>query len=695
MDAATLDEKMDVAPSPFHQVEVEDIDLEFDPTENQNLMPLTDNFMDEASDFGSKVDDALQGDGTELFEDQDMQDDGQGEVQLVENELDMGEDMVDDQEREDDLIYDAEGEDATTTDPHAQPEPPQPEIPTQPEEDLFDFDDTDNIDNSAPDPPPDQVPATEDVHEPVDADARQQTQPGRGDPAPIEHLKPVNDLHDLDDETAQAQEVPLQATSELQDREEQEQYPDLNDLAAEAQDHLTQAHTDDSATTSPIEDEVPSGIESLADVEINALGPHFVTLTYKDVQYPLFSDGEASDGQPFPLSDTNLIFEPLEKLLEVCEERVFTADQDHLDEVVFTIPVFAMKYCQDSKFASEHSLWDLLRLYVKLKQNEGAKSIEPLNCSLYVQTCLDTQFKWLISEAHKQLAYSNLHPDYVGIGNTLSEPIGNAHDLSVDEKDSLESEEPQEEHGDTSHGVSEPTAQDAEAQESVESASDENAQPSEENKEGNYAERTDSTADAPIPEGNQAQTDPTVVDGPAPAEEQVDQPSEFFEDAFEDEQEADAVEDEEENLEFHEDDRALEQAEAANEQALETGHQNPVGGNEQTNLSDEPQPFKIVEEVEEIILEEEDLTIDPQDPLGADEDPDALLEGRPADTWSNDLENAKTNGNHTKSASTTVSTLTTPSKSKSAKRKAEGDDDDILELDFDTPQPKRLRPSPP
>ncbi|RMZ75590.1 hypothetical protein DV737_g5203, partial [Chaetothyriales sp. CBS 132003] len=699
--APALDEKMDMASSPFHQVDVEDIDLEFDPVETQNLVPPSDNFMGDASDFGSEADDAMHGDSAELFEDQDMDDDGQGEVQLEENELDMGQDAVDDQEREDDLIYDAEGEDTNTADPHVQLEPPQPEIPTQLEEELFDFDDTDNIDNSAPDPAPDQAPTTEDAHELAGVEAQPETQPSPSDPAPDEHLEATNDPpHDVDDETAQVQEAQLQAVSELQDREEeQERHPDLNGLSAEAQDQLTQEDADNSATTSPVDDQAPSSIESLADTEINALGPHFVTLTYKDVQYPLFSDREAADGQLFPLSDTNLIFEPLEKLLEACKERVFTADQDHLDEVVFTIPVFAMKYCQDSKFASDHSLWDILRLYVKLKQNEGAKSIEPLNCALYVQTCLDTQFKWLISEAHKQLTYSDLHPDYVGVGNALSEPIGHAHDLSVDEEGSLESEEPEEEHGDPSLGVPEPAPRDAEAHESVEIASDESVQRDEESREDNDVDATDLAVDAStsIPEGDQAQADPPVVDDAAPAEEQAEQPSEFFDDAFdEDEQEADAVEDEEEQLEFHEDARALEQAEAANEQALETGHQNHADGNEQTDLSDEPQPFKIVEEVEEIALEEEDLTIHPQDPLGVDEDPDALLEGRPADTSSTDLENVQTNGSHTtKSASATESAPATPTKSKLAKRKAEGDDDDLLELDFDTPQTKRHRPSPP
>ncbi|RMD40735.1 hypothetical protein DV735_g4388, partial [Chaetothyriales sp. CBS 134920] len=661
-----LDEKMDMVSPPFHRVEVEDIDLESDLMENPNLAPAPDNFMDDASDIGNRADDDMRGDSPELLEDEEMKDEGQGEVELVENELDMDEDPVDFQDEED-LIYDAE-EETATADAYVQLETTESEIPTHVEEELFDFDETDNLDTSAPDPPPNQDPSAEDTYGSAEitatADAQEEAQLDTGDGDPDEHPKPANELHD---ENAHVEEVPQPPVPQQHNGEEEEgQHPGLTEHPAESHEQLTQEHDDDSSPTSPL-DQVPSSIESLADIEINALGPHFVTLTYKESQYPLFSDGEAPDDQPFPLSDTNLIFEPLEKLLEACKERVFTADQDHLDEVVLIIPVFALKYCQDSKFASKHSLWDILRLYVKLKQNEGAKSIEPLNCSLYIQTCLDTQFRWLIGEAHKQIGYSDLDPDYVGIGNILPESTAHTHELLVDELDSLEGEDGQEEHGDDSHDVPE-SAADAEIHETAEGTSGDSA--------------------------HAGETDAAAVDDSAPGEEQANQASEFFEDAFEDEQEADEVEDAEEKLELDEDARALEEAEVANQEALETAEPAAVRSNEQTDLDDQPQPFKIVEEVEEIILEEEDLTIDPEDPLSANEDPDALLEGRSADVGSTEMENGNANGRHAKSPSTPELAPSVASNSKLAKRKAEGEDD-ILELDFDTPQPKRVRPSPP
>ena len=698
MDFPTLDEKMDMASSPFHQVEVEDLDLEFDQMENQNLMLPSDNPMDDASELGSKTDDATQGDDVELLEDADMHDNGHEEVAQVEKDLDMGEEALANQDQEDEILYDDEEEeedDTAVADGAAEQQTNLPE-PTNPEEDLFDFDDTDHIDISTRDQQPQKaVTPLETTGELNTTQQQNEGQPEGGNSSLHETLQSRKEQHSSSETTQQAQDAATdtQETSEQREEEESELFDDHTN-EQQAHETNTQEHSEHPEGTKVSQQEAQAEPETASPIDISSLAPHFVMLKFNEVEYPLFSDEEAASDQLFPLSDTSLIFEPLDKLLDACRERVFNPDVDHVDEVVFSIPSFALHYCQDSKYTSQRTLADILQVYVMLKQNEQADSIQPLSCELTIRTCLATQYNWLVEEASKQTPYKYFHTEYV-TNNVL--PSG----------DNVQPLEENVEVGVTTHGEEASFEQyDVEAEQEAEAAGNGSGEAFEHAYD--QAEETDVQADelqttSTTNVGDSALGEPGTTDA-EPTGEQGDeagQPSEFFEDAFENEDDADEAENEEEALEQEEDQRALEHTQQDLDASGGLGDPEQIEEQEQIDFGDEPEPFKQVEEEKQIADEEEDLFIDPDDPLEADEDPDALLEGRAADippeseASNPNSVSESTNGNHITNGSTLLPQPATPAKSRPSKRKVEDDEDDLLDLDLDTPEPKRRRPSPP
>ncbi len=160
-------------------------------------------------------------------------------------------------------------------------------------------------------------------------------------------------------------------------------------------------------------------------------GPHLhpVTVQYAGQDLSLFPPFDDDDSTTFLLMDASLAFEPVEKVLSACREVLGSESLGHDDEIVIDIPSLGLHICEDSKYASEITLAQVIDTYMLLSQNEQLSQIEPLYCQLSHRVCLQSQITYLMNSAHEGKTYSailNEHADTPEDNPDLAEGIEEA-----------------------------------------------------------------------------------------------------------------------------------------------------------------------------------------------------------------------------------------------------------------------------
>lgn len=140
---------------------------------------------------------------------------------------------------------------------------------------------------------------------------------------------------------------------------------------------------------------------------------HPVIVTYMDQDYSLFPPEDHDDGTTYLLPDFALASQPFEKLLVACRELIGDG-LGHDDEMVFDIPSLGLHICEDSKYASQLTLAQVIDTYMLLSQNEQLSSIVPLYCRLSHRVCLESQMAYLINSAREGKFYTAIAEEHVG-----------------------------------------------------------------------------------------------------------------------------------------------------------------------------------------------------------------------------------------------------------------------------------------
>jgi len=706
MDFSSLEDKMDLASSPFpHLEDVEDLDFEFDQMDNRPPDPTTDNMMDDATEPGDANEEtAVQGD-VEFFEDETKGEEG-GD-QYASNEFAMHEVAEDDQEDEEEILYEDEEDSTVIINKPDDENEKYLQNPEQDTEDLFETDET--LDSG-----------------PVDDSAHQETAAGQdtgthpGEKQAEDDLKPQQDtdqtvvdenqttrddgdgptvdptvteyLEDPDlDRPAQPTEADLQV---------EESYEDALDEEGAISVFPEHDNADDSAP--PVSAEtIPQGraVEVQDNVRVLREDLHSVRVVYQGIEYSLFPP-TGDDSTSYFLEDSSLAIQPFDMLLKSCREVVGKPEElDHHDELVLDVPTMGLHICEDSKYASQIKLSDVVEVYLSLHRNENREEIQPLYCSLTTRVCLSTQFSWLRDQAKEGFTFSQIaaqHVDTPVEESDDTDPALTQDFVEEQPKDSMETTAGKQSEDSNDAGYS---ADGQGLQSDPRRPSDDLPVTSGVFEEAAGADNAYTFEDPqlesgvvpPIEEGQDAIFDPITAAEPEPAHSSYDaepdtvapepeadaEVSEFFQDAIDE-----PIEDEQEDVQERAEDQSILREAVAEEQ---TGAQSLLAGEEdRDNTFDNRNDY----DADEFLIKSDDESAGEAD---AKLDDDAATEAQ------NILPPA-TNGNHANGdrlpidgTDSSAVPPTTPSK-KTAKRKVSDEEDDFV-LDLDTPEPKRRRPS--
>lgn len=177
---------------------------------------------------------------------------------------------------------------------------------------------------------------------------------------------------------------------------------------------------------------------------------HPVIVDYQGTRYPLFPASDSpDDAAPCFLDDPTLAFETFDKLFAACRELLDT-DLGDDDEMVMAFESLGLTIFEDSKYASELTLAQVIDTYMLLCQNEQLSIIEPLACSLWHRVCTKTQLAYLADAARTGKTYSTIVLEHHGspaADEAVSEAIDettayyNTADV-LDERDYADDQEP-------------------------------------------------------------------------------------------------------------------------------------------------------------------------------------------------------------------------------------------------------------
>lgn len=134
---------------------------------------------------------------------------------------------------------------------------------------------------------------------------------------------------------------------------------------------------------------------------------HPVQLVWGDEQYNLFSSGDTENDTHFLLEDTTCATKSFDVLLSECR-RVLGAEVPDYHDLVIDFSTLGLHICEDSKYASQISLSQVVDAYMLLSQNEQCSDIGPLACTLTTRPCTLKQIHWLQEQADGGRSYSEV-----------------------------------------------------------------------------------------------------------------------------------------------------------------------------------------------------------------------------------------------------------------------------------------------
>ncbi|KAI1608397.1 hypothetical protein EDD36DRAFT_423299 [Exophiala viscosa] len=139
---------------------------------------------------------------------------------------------------------------------------------------------------------------------------------------------------------------------------------------------------------------------------------HPVTLVYLDEEMSLFPPMLGDSSAVYFLQDSSLAFEPLDKVLAACRD-ILSGTLDHHDELVLDITSLGLHICEDSKYAAQITLSQILEVYLQLCNNDGNEESPPLCCYLSSRVSLASQYAYLSSACGEGKGFSEIAADYV------------------------------------------------------------------------------------------------------------------------------------------------------------------------------------------------------------------------------------------------------------------------------------------
>ena len=168
--------------------------------------------------------------------------------------------------------------------------------------------------------------------------------------------------------------------------------------------------------------------ESPADQRHTA-GLHTVKVNYQDTELCLFPPNQDDESQTFFLSDIELAHQSLDKLLSACHDVLAGTIGDD-DELVLDIPSLGLhisQVCelasdfhsdllmrsQDSSYACQMTLSQILDVYLALSHNDQTEAVEPLYCHLTSRVSLASQHAYLRSAAEKGKTFAEIAAEHL------------------------------------------------------------------------------------------------------------------------------------------------------------------------------------------------------------------------------------------------------------------------------------------
>ncbi|KIW89910.1 uncharacterized protein Z519_09339 [Cladophialophora bantiana CBS 173.52] len=436
VDASQLDDKMDVASSPFRQHD--DLDIDLDSIRDPSVVgsPLDDMVDDPAGLLNTRPD-TMEDQPDETLLDDDMNDEQNVSMLTEQPDLDYNMDAS---------IEEAQGDE---------------------DEDIL-YEDDEDIGMAVPDTEgtaeydtnKDQPRAFEEVEanvileEPADQPEQQDhTDIGTNQFETFSAEAPVPVAEDAAQDQGEtrtsrvgtpgtSQEYPRNQAEEGQapEREQGEQRDD----AAEPLEQHQSAEADDHAPQQ--EEGSRRGADSQATVETNESGPkdqrdntaktederaaqtvHPVTLVYLEEEMSLFPPMLGDASSVYFLPDASLAFEPLDRLLAACRE-ILTGTLDHHDELVLDVPGLGLHICEDSKYAAQITLSQILDVYLRLCNNDAGQVSQPLYCHLSSRVSLASQYAYLCSAEAEGKTYAEIAADHLDSPELQGDDAGEDHD---------------------------------------------------------------------------------------------------------------------------------------------------------------------------------------------------------------------------------------------------------------------------
>jgi hypothetical protein len=418
MDASHLDDKMDVASSPFRQVD--DIDIELDSVREPSVIgSVHDEMVDDTAIPADAVSDVMQDEFDEALADDDMFDDSrQDPPEQQDTDYNMDGSIEEAQRDEDeDILYEDEDEDTLG--------PPQNDgiveynsnqasqgyLEAAAEVVLEDLD-------RQPEPAEQHnFPTNESENLPVSGGTVTGDQLAEN----LDQDQSLNDPGEYLVETREEQPH-QQYDAPLQNPEELEQAKPAADQQTEHQHGLDELQQPQ-ATTEAEDSLVPADVEepgqqqheesakSNGDVNIPKT-MHPVTLYYLEEEMSLFPPMLGDASSVYFLSDSSLAFEPLDKLLAACRD-ILAGTLDHHDELVLDVPGLGLHICEDSKYAAQITLAQIIDVYLRLCHNDQGQVTQPLYCHLSSRVSLASQYAYLAAAGGEGKTYAEIAADHL------------------------------------------------------------------------------------------------------------------------------------------------------------------------------------------------------------------------------------------------------------------------------------------
>lgn len=419
LDASHLDDQMDTASSPFRQPD--DFDVDLDSVRDPSVIEsMHDDMIDDTAEAADAGNDLMQDEVADGMPDDDMiddinpqfsteatYDDYNMEAYVEEHQIDEDEDIL--YEDEDDVEPTLQQE--TDIVDIALAEQPQEYEGVDAEADPDEFKDQtipQDQDNIATHLEQDEefVTTTGDDNE-VLANARSpHAEPSDQAAEPL--------AEEFPEEPHEQHQIDLETESRIYTDQPEKTAPEKPVTDAENEEppaaHDMSLPKDPSKSTRSIK----QAVESHADAPQQHSPPtiHPVTLVYLDEEMSLFPPMLDDASSIYFLQDPSLALEPLDKLLAACRD-ILAGTLDHHDELVLDIAALGLHISEDSKYATQINLAQVIEAYLQLCRNDKSQELQPLYCHLSSRVSLASQYAYLLSACAEGKTFSEIAADHM------------------------------------------------------------------------------------------------------------------------------------------------------------------------------------------------------------------------------------------------------------------------------------------